>query len=297
MFSKKIALLHHHFIQTILIMLFITASSQLLADHHEAGQNYGSNPDAGHVAKINGIDMYYESYGEGEPMLIIHGSGQSITDMHYQIAHFSRSYQVIVADSRGHGKSGLGTEALNYVQMMEDWNSLMDMLDLSNANVIGWSDGGIIALLLAIHHPDKVHKMATMGANLRPDDTAIYTWAAEFVAGAIESVDEMIAKGDTSNDWQLMSQHLNMLKTQPNIPIEDVQKIEAPVLVINGDKDVIRNTHAMQIFNNLQKGHLAIMPGQTHFAPITDPEGFNALVEKFMNTPYERPESVDILTQ
>ncbi len=83
--------------------------------------------------------------------------------------------------------------------------------------------------------------------------------------------------------------------TQPNIPVESLHKIKVPVLVMAGDKDIIRSEHSLEIFENLPQAHLAILPGQTHWAPVTDPNGFNALVEKFFATEFTRPESREVL--
>ena len=175
------------------------------------------------------------------------------------------------------------------------YNALLEQLDIKGAKVLGWSDGGIQALLLAIHHPDKVNKMAIMGANLRPDQTAVYPWVGELLQPLSDTVDEMIANKDTSDDWQHHRQLLDLLMTQPNIPVESLQQIKAPVLVMAGDKDIIRGEHTLEIFENLPNAHMAILPGQTHWAPATDPVAFNALVEKFFATPYSRPTSQQIL--
>ncbi len=278
------------------LLLLMMAGSVLAANGCQKEIPYGSNPQAGAYASVNGIKMYYEIYGSGTPLLLIHGNGQSIADMHFQIAHFSQSYQVIVTDSRGHGKSGLGEGQLNYIQMMEDYNTLMQQLNITAADVFGWSDGGIQALLLAIHHPDKVNKMAVMGANLRPGQSAVYAWVPELLQPLSDLIDEMIAGKDTSDDWLHHRQVLNLLMTQPNIPVESLHTIKAPVLVIAGDKDIIRSRHSLDIFENLAKAHLAILPGQTHWAPTTEPMEFNALLEKFYSTPYSRPTSQEILT-
>lgn len=256
---------------------------------------YGDNAAAGQYALVNGIRMYYESYGGGEPVLVIHGNGETLASMHFQIAHFSAHQRVIAADSRGHGKSGLNTDHLTYLQMMEDYNALLEQLQLKSVNVIGWSDGGILGLLLAIHHPDKVGKLAIMGANLRPDQTAVNPWTAELLQPVSAHVDAMLASGDTSDNWALSRQLLDLLMTQPDIPVEDLGRIRTPVLVIAGDRDIIRNEHTLEIFEHLPQAHLAILPGQTHWAPMTDPDGFNALVARFFDTPYARPESRELL--
>lgn len=278
-----------------LFLLMIVPVRVLAADSGPESIPYGSNSQAGHHADVNGITMYYETYGSGDSLLLIHGNGQSIADLHFQIAHFARSYRVIVADSRGHGKSGLGKDQLTYVQMMEDYNALLEQLSIAGANVVGWSDGGILGLLLAIHHPDKVNKMAIMGANLRPDQTAVNSWTSELLQPLSDTVDKMISSSDTSQDWLLARQQLDLLLTQPNIPVESLHRIKAPVLVMAGDKDIIRSEHSLEIFENLPLAHLAILPGQTHWAPVTDPNGFNAMVEKFFDTPFTRPESREIL--
>ena len=283
-----------------LVLTFLMLATPLLtlaADEQPEAIPYGNNPQAGHYADVNGIAMYFETYGSGKPLLLIHGNGQSIAAMHFQVEHFARSYQVIVADSRGHGKSALGTDHLTYIQMMEDYNALLDQLNVSKANIIGWSDGGILSLLLAIHHPDKVNKMAIMGANLRPDETAVNAWTHELLEPFSKTVDEMIRSKDTTADWLLNRQLLDLLMTQPDIALESLRQIEAPVLVMAGDKDIIRTGHTVEIFDNLRQAHLAILPGSTHWAPQTDPAGFNALVETFFATPYTRPESREILAR
>jgi len=279
----------------LLAMLLAVPLSGLATDGETDVVPYGDNPQNGHFASVNGIEMYYETYGSGEPLLLIHGNGQSIADVHFQIAQFAHGYRVIVTDSRAHGKSGLGTDRLTYMQMMEDYNALLEQLNVTGAHVVGWSDGGIQALLLAIHHPDKVAKMAIMGANLRPDQTAINAWVPGLLQPLSDMVDEMISSNDSSEDWQHSRQLLDLLMTQPDIPLESLQQIKAPVLVIAGDKDIIRARHTLEIFENLPNAHLAILPGQTHWAPATDPVAFNTLVENFLGTPFTRPESRKIM--
>jgi pimeloyl-ACP methyl ester carboxylesterase len=113
--------------------------------------------------------MYYEIYGKGEPLLIIHGNGGSIENFSNQIPFFSKKYQVILADSRAHGKSVDDQDSLSYEMMADDFAALLDHLKIDSAHVIGWSDGGINGLLLASRHPEKVKKLAATGANLIPD--------------------------------------------------------------------------------------------------------------------------------
>lgn len=252
---------------------------------------YGNNKAVGKYVTVNGIRMYYEEYGSGEPMLLIHGNGGSIHHMAFQIEHFRKSYRVIVADSRGHGKSELNTDSLTYVQMAEDWAALTNQLRLDSVYIIGWSDGGIIGLLLAIEHPDIVKKLAAMGANLRPDSTAVYPWAVHWVIEMRKSIETMVREKDTSQNWSLVQQLFDLLGDQPTISTQALHEIKAPVLVLAGDKDVIREEHSIEIYQNIRKAHLCIFPGETHMIPVTDPELFNRTIEKFFRQPFVRPDT------
>jgi len=258
---------------------------------------YGHNSSVGKYAEVNGIKLYYEIYGEGEPLVLIHGNGDSIAGLTAQIEFFSKKYKVIVADSRGHGKSDLGTDQLTYPQMMGDWNELLNQLNVKKANIFGWSDGGILGLLLAINHPDKISKLAVMGANLRSDNSAVQAWVRPILAEANKRVDEMIAQKDTSDNWTAQKQMLTLLNTQPNIAVTRLHQIKTPVLVIAGDRDVIREEHTIEIFQNLKNSQLAILPGNTHFAPVNDPVRFNQLLNDFFKRPFTMPTTEEIMKQ
>ncbi len=276
----------------LLLVLLVGPSLRAQFDPPKLAVPYGENAAAGKFAEVNGIKLYYEAYGQGTPLLLIHGNGASIAAMGLQIQFFSPRYRVIAADSRDHGKSGMGPGRLTYEQQAEDLNALLDQLHVKSACVLGWSDGGILGLLLAIHHPDKVAKLAIMGANLNPEGA--YDWAVQWVKAQDKIADEMIAKGDKSQPWPVMKQYLNLLGTQPHIPLTDVEKITAPVLVMAGDKDVIRLEHTQLIFDHLTQAHLAIFPGATHMIPWENHELFNQTVAKFFSQPYTRPDTKDI---
>lgn len=252
---------------------------------------YGENPAAGKYASVNGIKMYYEIYGEGAPMVLIHGNGGSVKSMANQIEYFKTRYKVIVADSRAQGRSEEGKAALTYEQITDDWSALLDQLHIDSAYIIGWSDGGIESLLMAIRHPGKVKMMALMGANLQPDSSAVYEWAIKMVAQSNHYLDSMIAKKDTTYNFPLYKKLNDLLGKQPHISLAQVHTIKAPTLVLGGDKDVIKEAHTLQIYQNLQKAWLCIFPGGTHMMPETEPELFNATVERFFSKPYYRPDT------
>jgi pimeloyl-ACP methyl ester carboxylesterase len=248
---------------------------------------YGNNDSVGKYVEINGAKMYYEEYGKGEPLLLIHGCGADIKSMENQIDYFKNKYRVIIADSRGQGKSELKTDSLTYTQITKDWEGLVHYLKLDSVNILGWSDGGIIGLKMGIGKKTKIKKIVAMGANLRPDTTAVNSWAPESVRKYQAKASEMIAKGDTSQDWNLLLQLNGLLLNQPNISHSDLKKIKASVLVMVGDRDIIKNEHAVEIFNNLPKGQLCIMPGINHGAPQNNPVIFNEIANRFLSEPFK----------
>lgn len=253
--------------------------------------DYGTNEAAGGFVDINGISMYYELYGEGPPLVLIHGSGQSIADMAAQIDGFRDQYQIIVADSRAHGKSGMTDQQMTYRQMASDWAGLITALTTEPARVIGWSDGGNIALELARAHSELIDRVAVMGANLAPDESAVYPWAVNWVLEESANIEKQLADGDASQNWAALKQQFYLLRELPDMSLEELASIQAPVLVMAGDRDIIREEHTLLIYQTLSNAHLAIFPGETHFTPATDPELFNRTVDRFMGQPFARPDS------
>ena len=258
---------------------------------------YGENPGAGKFAEINGIRMYYETYGDPvkQPLLLIHGNGGYIYAERCQIEHFKDRYYVIIADSRFHGKTENGSEELTYDLMAEDYNSLLDYLRLDSVYIIGQSDGGIIGLLLAMNYPEKVRKLVAAGANLRPDTTALQRWAVELTRKDLDEVEKKIKSGDISVDLIRQRSQLNLMDKYPNIRSDELTKIKAPVLVMAGDGDVIKLEHILEIYQNIPHAQLFIMPGATHFMLREEYSLFNQIAERFLDYPFKRPTTKELL--
>src|SRR6187402_1265286 len=190
---------------------------------------YGKNKAVGKYYDIRGFKMYVEVYGQGKPLLFIHGNGGSINNFTKQIPYFAKNYKVIIADSRAQGKSADPTDSLSYEMMADDYAALLDAMKIDSAYVVGWSDGGINGLLMAIRHPQKVKKLATTGANLRPDSTAVPQSIWDMV---IPTYNELKAKPDKNEMEKAGFKLLRLLSQQPHIAHSDLQKIKCPVLVI-----------------------------------------------------------------
>lgn len=229
---------------------------------------------AGQKFQHDGVELYYEVQGSGEPLLLIHGNGGSTRDLAAQIAHFRKSYQVIAMDSRDQGRSSDSAGKINYEKMAEDQAALLDHLKVGAANVVGWSDGGIEALLLAMHHPGKVKKVVSMAANLTPK--GLHPDAMGFIREMLK--DPKIPARDRKVTEMMLS--------EPQIALSALEKITVPVLVLASDHDMIADEHTLEIFHHIPNAQLQIFANALHTIPFDDPDRFNSAVSKFLEKPF-----------
>jgi pimeloyl-ACP methyl ester carboxylesterase len=240
--------------------------------------NYGNNPNAGKYYNIRGIKMYCEVYGTGKPLLMIHGNGGSIGAFANNIPYFAQKYKVIAVDSRAHGKSRDNRDSLSFEMMADDFSVLLDSLHIDSTYVLGWSDGGINALELAMRHPEKVIKFASTGANLWPDSTGLIPsyWKGELKTYN-ESKDKVRTTDREKNKWKIF-----MLDwTQPNIKLTDLHAIKCPALIICGDRDLIPVEHTVHIYKNIKHGYLWVVPRSGHATLIEHRDEFDKKVDDF----------------
>jgi pimeloyl-ACP methyl ester carboxylesterase len=248
---------------------------------------YGSNPTAGRTFTHDSIKLYYETYGKGEPLLLIHGNGGSIANFVAQIDYFRKRYQVIAMDSRDQGKSGDSPDRITYEKMTDDLAALLDHLRSPPAYVLGWSDGGIEALLLGIRHPEKVKKIAAMAANLNPEGA--YPEATAMAKSMLDAIPASVRETPQGKRELKVTQ---MLLDEPHIDPATLEAIAAPTLVLASDHDVIRDEHTLEIYHHLPNAELCIFPNATHMIPYDDPVLFNATVERFFRTPYVKKDRI-----
>jgi pimeloyl-ACP methyl ester carboxylesterase len=247
---------------------------------------YGNNPSAGHYTEVNGIRLYCEIYGQGRPLLLLHGSGGSIRSQRSRIPYFQNYFKVIAVDSRSQGKSiDSVSKRLTYDQMADDIKIMMDSLHIDSAYVWGQSDGGILALILASKYPAKIARLSTFGANLFPGKKAIYDEIEEMVEDTLK----------TTNNFQTR-RLFDLLVNEPHITIKDLKKISAPALIMVGDRDVIRPEHTQLIFNNIPNANLFVMPGATHSGSSEKPDLFNMVLLNFFLQPFSQKTSVEMFT-
>ncbi len=253
---------------------------------------YGDNAAAGHYLNSRGIRLYYETYGEGEPLLMLHINGGSITNFSNQIPYFATRYHVIAVDTRAHGKSTDPGDSLTFEQMADDFNALLDSLHLDSCNVIGWSDGGISGLQLAIRHPEKVKKLVVSGPNIYPDTTGLVPFIYHYLERLNDSLKQKPQTPEVKNQRKIIELDL---KEPHNMTLEQLQQIHCPTLVMGGDHDGIPSYHLWLISQHIPKSYLWIVPNSGHSVAIYKKDQFNPVIAEFLAQPYRRIEGLDVL--
>lgn len=245
---------------------------------------YDHNPAAGKFYDINGFKMYTEVYGSGPPLLMIHGNNGNMSAFARNVPYFAAHYRVILADSRSQGRSVDPDHRLTFEMMADDYSALLDAMHIPSAYVIGWSDGGINALLLAIRHPEKVKRLASTGANLWPTADAFRPglWndeKKEYDSGLHKIYLTARGKNDRKLfllDWQ-----------EPHITLAQLRTIQAPSLIICGDHDLISITHTVLIYQNIPHANLWVVPNSGHGTLREHSDDFDHQVDKFFTEPYK----------
>lgn len=238
---------------------------------------------------INDISLYYETYGEGSPVLVLHGGSAFIETMHNQVTALAADHFVVAPDSRAHGRtSDAEGVPLSYAQMADDMIALMDHLQIDKADIVGWSDGGNIGLDMAIRYPDRVGKLVTYGSNFHtnglvpdaegeginssPDDPS---W--EVVRSFYQSV------APDPDHWPVFHGKLmTMWDTLPTFTVGDLGGVSSPTLVMAGEFDSIKEAHTREMAASIPDATLLIVEGQDHFAPLMAPETVTPHIVAFL---------------
>ena len=236
-------------------------------------------------APVNDIEMYYAVYGSGEPLILLHGGLGHSDVWGAQIPVLAERFKVITADSRGQGRSTRSAQHYSYALMASDVLALMDRLKIDKASILGWSDGGIIGIDIAINHPERLNKLFAFGANvnvagLRSDlaESAVFNKYIE-VAGQ-----DYARLSKTPKEYDaFLAQIGEMWATQPDYTPEQLGKITVPVAIADGEHDEgIRQEHNLEIANAIPGAKLVILKGVSHFAFVQEPDEFNQAVLDFL---------------
>ncbi len=239
---------------------------------------------SGH-AKVNGISLYYATIGHGPPVLLLHGGLANSDYWGHLVTALAPHHTVILMDSRGHGRSTRDAHPYGYDLMADDVIGLLDTLHIPKADVVGWSDGAILGLDLALRHPDRVGRIFAFAANTvtsgvqeNVDKNPTF---ARYIARAGHEYAHLSA---TPKDYDaFVAQISKMWETEPNWTDAQLRSINSPVLVVDGDHDeAIKRSHTEYVAATIPGAGLLILPNTSHFAFLQDPAAFNAAVLHFL---------------
>jgi pimeloyl-ACP methyl ester carboxylesterase len=249
--------------------------------------------------RVNGMQMYYEVSGAGEPLVVLHGAYMNIRSMGAIIPQLAKTHRVYALELQGHGRTTDIDRPITYHAMADDVAAFMDAVSLPKADVFGYSMGAGVGLQLAIRHPAKVNKL--VAASVAYD---VRGWAPEFTAMIPTMTVEMIVGMPFAADYRKLAPNpdgfpelarkLIALEKEPMAWEEQVKTVKSPVLIIAGDADVVTLEHSVALFRLLGGGvmgdmgkplpasRLAILPATAHTAVITQPDLLHAVIEPFL---------------
>ena len=266
--------MRYNFLSIFLLILFLFPA---WADA-QIKEPYGNNISHSKRIFTRGVNFYLEEYGNGAPLVLLHGNGGNSSAFASVIPILEKEFRVIVIDSRAHGKSADNGDSLSFEMMADDVSAIIDSLQLGKVFLTGWSDGGIVGIELALRHPTQLRKLAFTGANLWPDSTALEP--AVWLEGEqyfFQHKNRSRISEQEKNDWKVFL----LDWYQPNITLTELNTISCSTLVIAGDHDLIRLNHTIQIFRNIPNAGLWIVPFSGHGTLIEHPKEFCETISEF----------------
>jgi pimeloyl-ACP methyl ester carboxylesterase len=236
------------------------------------------------LAPVNGVKIWYAMFGRGEPVLLLHGGLANANYWGHQVRALQRHYQVIVMESRGHGRSSRNGEPYGYDLMASDVIGLLDHLEIKKAAIVGWSDGAIIGLDIAMKHPERVSRLFAFAANSDPSGVADIASSDVFNAYIARAGEEYKRLSPTPTEYQgFVADITRMWESQPKWTASDLAAIKVPTWIVDGDHDeAIKRENTEFMAASIPGAGLLIQPQVSHFSFLQDPEQFNDDVLRFI---------------
>lgn len=233
---------------------------------------------------VNGVKIWYAVFGQGRPVMLLHGGLANANYWGYLVPVLDKHYQVIVMDSRCHGRSTCDTQPIGYDLMASDVMGVMDFLKIKQPAIVGWSDGAIIGLDIAIHHPDRVSQLFAFAANSNPSGVADTAKSPVFNAFIARAAQEYKTLSPTPDDYPAFLKNIqHMWATQPYFTGKQLKSITVPTWIADADHDeAIKRENTLYMADKVPNSGLLIEADVSHFAALQDPEQFNFDVLHFL---------------
>ena len=234
----------------------------------------------------DGAQIYYAVYGAGSPVIVLHGGYANGQWFGNQVPALVRGgHEVVLIDSRGHGRSTRDRRRYTYELMASDVVAVMDALRIRRAAVVGWSDGAIIGLVMALKEPQRLTRVFAFAANMDPSGVEDIGQNPIFNRALLRAAGEYARLSRTPRDFPAFSKAIQtMWKTEPNYTARDLARIHTPVAIVDGDHDeAIKRGHTDYLARAIPGAKLVILPNASHFAMLQRPGEFNAAMLAFLD--------------
>lgn len=276
-----------------LVMVVLLALSAWLAAHaqqlweHLPATPTLPEPERTGTAAVNGIRLWYAEFGHGPPVILVHGGFANANYWGRQVPALARHYHVIVLDSRGHGRTTNTDAPISYDVLSADVLALMDVLHIQKAALVGWSDGAIVGLNIAIHHPERLTKLFAFAANSDPTGVKDVGKSPVFRAYLERILHEYQELSPTPTQFRVFSDNIShMWETEPHFTDDQLRSIKVPTLIVDGDHDeAIEREDTDHMAALIPGAGELILPQVSHFAFLQDPEQFNENLLHFLEAP------------
>ncbi|HEV3152966.1 MAG TPA: alpha/beta hydrolase [Candidatus Baltobacteraceae bacterium] len=248
----------------------------------------------GNYAPINGLDLYYEVHGAertgAPPLVLLHGGGDTIeTSFGEILPELARSRRIVAFERQGYGHTAdIPDRPFSFEQFADDTVALLDYLEIAKADLFGFSNGGTVALHVAIRHPERVRKLVLASAFFSHDGAEPAFWNG-FPAATPDIMPKVLRAAyfavapHPENFERFFYKSVNLMRTFPDIPRERLQGLEAPALIVCGDSDVMRPEHAVEEYRLIPRAWLAVLPGTDHMSLTSRTDWLVPMIEQFLN--------------
>ena len=217
-------------------------------------------------------------FPNAQTIIFLHGNSEEQGYFEHQVPFFRGKYRLVLMDSRGHGKSSCGNKPLDFSLFSKDLLRLMDYLHIEKAHLLGFSDGGNLALTFALSHPERVSSLILNGANLSPSGVK---FSVQFPTVLFYGMYSLLSS--FSDKAAHHKKLYGLMVNHPHIAEEELRSIHIPAMVIVGERDMIKDSHSRLIARNLPSCHFVSLEGADHFCAAGTPEAFNQQVESFLS--------------
>jgi len=242
----------------------------------------------GEYVNAGGVRTYYEVYGEGEPLVLLHGGLATAESWVMQVPTLAERYGVYVPERRGHGRTPDLAGPITYETMAADTAAFLNAVGTGTAHLVGWSDGAVVGMLVALRRPELVRKLVVIGQYFNfegqvPEFRAMIDYWGSDLPEELHEVYDRVSPDGPEHFPVVLEKLMRMWREEPGIALSELAGVDVPTLVMQGDDDIVKVEHSAAVAATLPDTQLAVVPGSSHMAPLEKPDLVNRLILDFLS--------------